>query len=109
MQTESSENFQRKISPEERRRKTKLFLFSIIIFIITIFLGTIGYKILFSLSWIDSLYSAALIFGGGSIVSRPFTTAQKIFSIIYTIVAAVILISIASSAIKNIFELFEKS
>ena len=106
MQTESSE---RKISPEERSKKTKLFLFSVILFILVIILGTIGYKILFSLSWLDSLHSAALIFGGGSILSRPVTTAQKIFSIIYTIVAAVILISIASSAIKNIFELFERS
>ena len=97
------------LSPEKKRRKMMVFFGSIILFFVLIFLGTIGYKLLFDLSWMDAFYNAATIFSGGNKLDQPFTTGQKLFVVVYTLFATVIFISIAAHAIKDVMQMFEKS
>ena len=99
-------SFEQPLTEDKRRKKIKIFVFSIILFIVIILLGTIGYKFLFNLTWLDAFYNAATIFSGSKI--NPTNTTQKVFLIIYTLSSTVIFFSIATHAIKDIIDLFKK-
>lgn len=102
-------SLEHRISKEEREKKKQVFLFSLILLVVVIFIGTLGYKSLFDLSWVDAFTSATLIFSGRDSIEGTITTAQKLFLSFYTLVAMVIFISVAAKAIENIIQLFEKS
>jgi hypothetical protein len=93
---------------KERKRDIAVLIFSLIAFIITVIVGTIIYIYLFNLSWIDALYNAALIVTAISVEVNPMTTGQKLFIIIYSLIAVILLISIATDAIRRIFDIFVK-
>ena len=97
---------------EEKARKRKriiqILVFSVILFIIVIILGTIGYMFLFNLSFLDAFYHATLIITAISIDIDVVTVGQKLFIIVYALVSVIILLSIANSLIQNLFDIFVK-
>lgn len=103
------ENYTHHLSRQKKHKKKVVFFVSLIAFVVLILLGTIGYKLLFSLSWLDAFYNAAAIFSGGSKVADQTTgNGQKMFIIVYTLLASVVFIGIAATAIKDIIDLWEE-
>lgn len=90
------------------RQELYLFAFFIIIFIVIILLGTIGYVYLFGLTWIDAFYSATVNLTAISIEVHPQTVGQKLFIIFYSLIAVIFLLSVANSLSNRIFSFLEK-
>lgn len=83
-----------------------LFIFTLILFLILILLGTVGYVYLFELNCLDAFYNASLILTTISLEVTPITDGQKVFIIIYSMVSVILFLSIVSGAINKIFDLF---
>ncbi len=90
----------------EMRRLILLFIFSIIIFLTIILVGTIGYIYLFDLTWIDAFYNASLVLTAISVEVNPETIEQKLFIIIYSLISVILFLSIASGVINKLFDAF---
>ena len=58
-------------------------------------IGSIVFMVMFSLDWVDAVYTAVLITSGINIEVTPTTDGGKIFVIIYCIVSVIILLSMA--------------
>ena len=89
------------------KKKVNVFLIVLILFAILIAVGTIGYKYIFDLTWINALYSASVVLTSTSIETTPKTTGQKLFVSIYSIISVVVFLSIASYAINGIVGIIE--
>ena len=79
-------------------KSQRVFIIVIIAFFILISIGTIGFKYMFNLDWLDALYAAALVITGINIEAEAVSAAQKWFVIIYSILAVVVYLSMASAA-----------
>lgn len=88
---------------EKIKKVQKVLLIAMISFFILITIGTVGFKFLFGLDWLDSLYAAILIITGIDIEATAITTGQKWFVIIYAIFAVIIYLSMANAAIEYLF------
>lgn len=94
---------------KKKQKDVNIILFSLILFIIVLLLGTLGYFYLFGLSWLDSFYSATLILTAITIEFEAMTKGQKIFILIYALIAVVIFLSVANSTMNRIFDLYVNS
>ena len=91
------------ITAEKIERIKRVLIIVIISFFLLITIGVVGFKYLFNLSWLDSLYAATLVITGINIESTAVTDGQKWFVIIYSIFAVVIYLSMANAAIEYLF------
>ena len=71
-------------------------LFSIILIFFSVLLGTLGYKYLGALNWLDSFYMACLILTGMGPVAEMTTNQAKLFSSFYALYSGVAFLSIAA-------------
>ena len=85
-------------------RHEKIFILTLMLYIIVTIIGTLLYMVLFDLDWFDALYGATLILTSIDVEYKPITTGQKLFVIIYSIVAVVILLSFVGSASDYFFD-----
>lgn len=53
-------------------------------------LGTLGYRLLENMSWIDALFNAAMILGGMGPVNELHTDAGKLFASFYALFSGVV-------------------
>jgi hypothetical protein len=90
---------------EKRKRYEIILVITIILFLILISLGTIAFKYMFNLTWIDALYTATLIITSINIEVLATTTGQKLFIIIYALLVVVIFLAMANLAIQYLFHL----
>lgn len=67
----------------------KSFCFAMVIILISLGIGVVGYHYYFSISWLDSLVNASMILTGMGPVDRAETDGAKIFSSIYAIYSGV--------------------
>lgn len=96
------------ISPKETKNKINVFRLSIILFVIILIIGTIGYRYLFTLNWLYAFYNATLILTAIGVEDKSKTNVQKIFVALYYLVAVIIFISLASRAVSDIADIFER-
>jgi len=75
-------------------RIIKHILIAGIIVAISIYMGAIGYHILESLSWVDSLYNASLILTGMGPVNVLHRDISKIFASFYAVYGGIIILAI---------------
>lgn len=95
------------LKTQKKNQKSKfIFIVIVIIFFILISAGTIGFKYLFNLEWLDALYAAALVITGINIEATAVTEGQKWFVIIYSIFAVVVYLSLASAAMDYVLSHF---
>lgn len=94
----------------QNTHRKKKYLCSIIIviilYILLIVIGTIIFKYLFDITWLNAIYAAALVFCGIDLEVIVITDGQKIFIIIYAIISVILLLSMANLAVEYFFELY---
>jgi len=67
----------------------KSFCFAMVIILISLGIGVVGYHYYFNISWLDSLVNASMILTGMGPVDRAVTDGAKWFSSIYAIYSGV--------------------
>ena len=72
------------------RRMFNHFLAGIILIIISLLIGILGYHILENLSWVDSLLNASMILGGMGPVGELHTDAGKVFASMYALFSGIV-------------------
>jgi hypothetical protein len=82
---------------EFAQRVGRHFLVALVVILISLGLGILGYHLLARFSWIDSFLNASMLLGGMGPVGDIASNAGKLFAGIYALYAGLILI--AASAI----------
>jgi hypothetical protein len=59
-------------------------------------IGTIGYKSLERLGWVDSILNASMILGGMGPIHIPVTTAGKLFASGYALFSGIVFLTVAA-------------
>lgn len=91
---------------KKHKRTVTVIIVILTALIIALFLGTVGYVIIFGLSWIDALYNATLILSALDVHEEPMSTGQKLFIIIYALIAVILLLSFANAATQRLADFF---
>jgi len=76
-----------------RHRMLKATVISLIIFVVSLSAGVIGYHSLADLPWVDSFLNASMILGGMGPVDNLTNNAAKIFAGCYALFSGVAFIS----------------
>ena len=71
-------------------------LFSSLLIVISLSIGTIGYHLIAELAWIDSFHMAAMILTGMGPVMEMNTNSAKLFSSFYALYSGVAFLSITA-------------
>lgn len=71
-------------------------LFALLLIFVSVCLGTIGYRSLADLSWIESFYMACMILTGMGPVAEMTSTKAKLFSSFYALYSGVAFLSITA-------------
>lgn len=89
------------------RRLLNHFTFSLLLILISLFIGMAGYHFFENLSWIDSFINAAMILGGMGPIEIPQTYGGKIFAGIYALYSGIIfLVAIGISIAPILHRMF---
>ncbi|MCX8057633.1 MAG: hypothetical protein N3F03_08505 [Ignavibacteria bacterium] len=72
------------------RRVFNHFVVSIMLILVSLFLGMLGYHFFENLSWIDSFINASMILGGMGPLENPQTDEGKIFAGIYALYSGLV-------------------
>ena len=77
-------------------RLSRFGLFALSLVVVSVGIGTIGYRIFGDLTWLDSFYMACMILTGMGPVSEMVTDEAKIFSSLYALYSGVAFLSITA-------------
>lgn len=77
-------------------RMSRYGLFALSLVIFSISFGTIGYRLVADLSWLDSFYMASMILTGMGPVADMNTDLAKLFSSFYALYSGVAFLSITA-------------
>lgn len=75
-------------------RLIKYFLFSVVLIVFSLAIGTIGYHHFAKISWIDAFYNASLILTGMGPVNEMSTDSAKLFASAYALFSGIAFLSI---------------
>lgn len=78
------------------KRFIKYFLFSSLLIVFSLAIGTIGYHYYGNISWIDGFYNASLILTGMGPVNEMHTTTAKLFASFYALFSGIAFLSIVA-------------
>ena len=78
------------------RRMWRYNVFALLLIIVSVGIGTIGYHILGTISWIDSFYMACMILTGMGPVIEMHSDEAKLFSSFYALYSGVAFLSITA-------------
>jgi hypothetical protein len=73
-----------------RKRQLVFFTYAIVLILVSLFLGMLGYKFIADLDWVSSFYNASMILTGMGPAAELHTDAAKIFAGCYSIFSGVI-------------------
>ncbi len=73
-----------------RQRQLKFFLYAILLIMISLGIGMIGYRYFAGLDWVSSFYNASMILTGMGPADELHTDGAKIFAGCYSIFSGVI-------------------
>lgn len=68
-------------------------------------IGTIGFRYISNLEWIDALHNSAMYLSGSGSLYEMKTNKEKIFSTIYTIIASILFLAIIIFVVDQILQL----
>ncbi len=94
-ETETKKNTNKNILPPKdfAKRVFKYALISISLLAFSLGIGILGYHYLGKLSWVDSLYNAAMILTGMGPVSKMESNSAKLFASAYALFSGVVFLS----------------
>lgn len=78
--------------PEQKHYTNKILRSSIagiLVIVISLLIGIVGYHHFFKLNWVDSLYNASMILTGMGPVDRADNDAGKVFASFYAVYSGV--------------------
>ena len=76
---------------------------ALLITLVSLLIGTLGYHLLAAQSWIDSFLNAAMLMGGMGQVGDIGPTAGKLFAALYSLYAGFVFIVVAGLLISPLF------
>jgi hypothetical protein len=88
------------------RRQIRYTLFSMVILLFSIGIGTVGYNIFGELTWIDSFLNASMILTGMGPVDHLNTSAGKIFSALYALFSGVSFLTFVAILFAPVYHRF---
>ena len=102
------EDFERKydkILPRKRfARRILLFsLLAIMLELVTILVGSIGFHVIEGMNWLDSSLNAAMIISGNGPPYEAQSQGGKIFQIIYSVFGVVMFVMVISAILVPVF------
>ena len=71
------------------KRVFRFALYSLLLIVVSVGIGTVGYKILGNMGWIDGFYNACMILTGMGPVSQMESDAGKIFASFYALFSGI--------------------
>jgi hypothetical protein len=74
-------------------RMARFFLYAVLLILISLCIGVVGYHQYAGLSWIDSLLNASMILTGMGPVSPMESNAAKLFSSVYALFSGIAFLS----------------
>jgi len=74
-------------------RMLRYMIYSILLICLSLSVGVVGYHFVARLSWIDSLYNAAMILTGMGPVVKLTTTPAKLFASVYALFSGIAFLS----------------
>ena len=77
------------------RRLASTFAIGLVLVAISLAVGMIGYRELFSLSWIDAFVNASMILSGMGPLAAPQSFGAKLFSGLYALYSGLAVLAIA--------------
>jgi hypothetical protein len=80
--------------PAFLRRAGRHLLLAVAILLVGVGIGTLGYRIIGGLSWIDAFLNASMILSGMGPVDRMTTGAAKLFSAVYALFSGLLFIGV---------------
>ncbi len=89
-----------------RERIVKSVLFSILLLVVSLGIGMLGYHYLCALSWIDSLLNASMILTGMGPVNTLNSGTGKLFASFYALFSGIAFLSIFAVFFSPIFHNF---
>jgi hypothetical protein len=70
-------------------RVLRFFIYSLLMIVFALLIGTVGYHSVAGLSWMDSFYNASMILTGMGPVAVMKTSAAKLFSSFYALFSGI--------------------
>ena len=81
--------------PRYLRRQLRSLGIGMVLVLIALLAGMVGYHRLVALSWIDSFLNASMILSGMGPIAAPTTDAGKIFAGVYALFSGITVLAIA--------------
>jgi hypothetical protein len=91
------EHHKEPLLPREQflRRVTRHGGVSVLIILLSLAIGTVGYHVFAGLGWVDSLLNASMILTGMGPVSSLTTNAAKLFASFYALYSGIVFVAAA--------------
>ncbi len=80
--------------------------FALLMILLALSIGILGYHFIEGFTWVDSLLNASMILGGMGPVNELHTTAGKIFASFYALFSGIAFLAIAGTLIAPIAHRF---
>jgi len=81
--------------PEYLRRQLRSLAIGLVMVLLALLAGMVGYHRLVALSWIDSFLNASMILAGMGPMAAPVTDAGKLFAGVYALFSGIAVLAIA--------------
>ena len=81
--------------PEYLRRQLRSLAIGLVMVLVALLAGMVGYHRLVALPWIDSFLNASMILAGMGPMAAPVTDAGKIFAGVYALFSGIAVLAIA--------------
>jgi len=82
------------------------FLWSVVIIVVSLLIGILGYHFTENLSWLDSLLNASMILTGMGPVNVMATTAGKLFASFYALFSGIVFLVTMSVVLAPVLHRF---
>lgn len=86
-------------------RAKKLLLVILVLFLLVLVIGTIGFHYLSNLDWLDSLHNSSMYLAGLGPLFEMKTTKEKWFSTFYAIIASILFLALIILLMDRIIQL----
>lgn len=87
----------------------KYIIIILILLLISIIIGTLGFKYFTNLNWIDCFYNACLIFTTTGIIFEPSSNNAKFFISLYSIYSSVFILIILTYIFTELYNEFNNT
>jgi hypothetical protein len=85
--------------PEFLRRASRHAFAAFSILFVGVGIGTVGYRVIAGLNWVDSFLNAAMISSGMGPVDRMNSSGAKLFAALYALFSGLVFIGVVSVAL----------